>query len=116
MRNTVRIPCFDTASPIAPQNVVVVAVKGPALPSIAAALPGLLKPDGLLVFAMNGIPWWFDQGMPVQLPDWLRALIDPDRLLERTLAPVTRPGSPATSATRFGPKRCWRPAPARSLH
>jgi 2-dehydropantoate 2-reductase len=86
-RNTVSISCFDTASSVAPQDVVVVAVKGPALPSIAAALPSLIKPGGLLVFAMNGIPWWFDQGMPVQLPDWLRALIDPDRLLERTLAP-----------------------------
>ncbi len=101
VRNTVRIPCFDTASPIAPQNVVVVAVKGPALPSIAAALPSLLKPDGLLVFAMNGIPWWFDQGMPVQLPDWLRALIDPDRLLERTLAPQSIVGCVVQSSNEI---------------
>jgi 2-dehydropantoate 2-reductase len=88
VRNTVRVPCFEAASQIAaPQDVVVVAVKGPALPSIAANLPGILKPGGLLVFAMNGIPWWFDQGMPVQLPDWLRAELDPNGILARVLAP-----------------------------
>ena len=86
-RNTVRIPCFEAPFAVPPQDVVVVAVKGPALPSIASALPALLKPGGLLVFAMNGIPWWFDREMAVRLPDWLRAELDPEGILERTVAP-----------------------------
>lgn len=86
-RNTVRIPCFKTPSGVPPQDVVVVAVKGPALPAIAPALPALLKPGGLIVFAMNGIPWWFDRGMAVRLPDWLRAELDPEGILQRSIAP-----------------------------
>lgn len=86
-RHTVRIPCFDAPSQVVPQDVVLVAVKGPALSVIAPALPSLLKPGGLIVFAMNGIPWWFDRGMAVRLPDWLRAELDPDGILERTIAP-----------------------------
>jgi len=44
-----------------PQDVVVVAVKGPALGSVAEAIGPLLKPETIVVTAMNGIPWWFFQ-------------------------------------------------------
>ncbi len=41
---------------------VVVTVKAPALPSVAATIAPLLGPDTPVVFVINGIPWWyFDQ-------------------------------------------------------
>ncbi|MGH8746244.1 MAG: ketopantoate reductase family protein, partial [Burkholderiales bacterium] len=41
------------------QDCVVVAVKGHALPEVAAGIGPLLGPGTSVVTAMNGIPWWF---------------------------------------------------------
>lgn len=45
------------------QDLVIVAVKGPALASVASRLAPLLGPDTLVLPAMNGVPWWFGQGI-----------------------------------------------------
>jgi 2-dehydropantoate 2-reductase len=44
------------------QDLVVVAVKAPALASVAASIAPLLGPSTIVVTAMNGVPWWFFQG------------------------------------------------------
>ena len=44
------------------QDLVVVAVKGPALTSVAASMAPLIGPETIVVTAMNGVPWWFFQG------------------------------------------------------
>jgi 2-dehydropantoate 2-reductase len=44
------------------QDLVVVAVKGPALTSIAASIAPLIGSATVVVTAMNGVPWWFFQG------------------------------------------------------
>lgn len=44
---------------LGPQDMVIVAVKGPALPAVAAGIAPLLGPDTLVLSAMNGVPWWF---------------------------------------------------------
>jgi 2-dehydropantoate 2-reductase len=41
------------------QDAVIVAVKAPSLPDVAAGIAPLLGPDTAVVFAMNGIPWWY---------------------------------------------------------
>jgi 2-dehydropantoate 2-reductase len=48
----------DPAS-LGPQDYVVVAVKGHALATVAAAIGPLLSARTSVVTAMNGIPWWF---------------------------------------------------------
>jgi 2-dehydropantoate 2-reductase len=45
------------------QDVVVVSVKGPALPAVAAGIAPLLGPDTVVLSAMNGVPWWFFDGV-----------------------------------------------------
>jgi 2-dehydropantoate 2-reductase len=45
------------------QDVVVVAVKAPALADVARRIAPLLGPRTLIVPAMNGVPWWFCQGL-----------------------------------------------------
>ncbi len=47
------------ASALGPQDLVVLAVKTPALSELAKTLPTLLGPNTTLLTAMNGIPWWF---------------------------------------------------------
>jgi 2-dehydropantoate 2-reductase len=41
------------------QDAVIVTVKSPALPSVAAGIAPLLGPDTPVAFVMNGIPWWY---------------------------------------------------------
>ena len=45
------------------QDVVVIAVKAPALADVARHIAPLLGPHTLVVPAMNGVPWWFCQGL-----------------------------------------------------
>jgi 2-dehydropantoate 2-reductase len=51
-----RIAASDNPSDLGPQDVVIVTVKAPALPSVATAIPPLLQPDTPVAFVMNGIP------------------------------------------------------------
>lgn len=45
-------------------DVVIIAVKGPALPAVAATVAPLLHAHTVIVSAMNGVPWWFAAGLP----------------------------------------------------
>jgi 2-dehydropantoate 2-reductase len=53
----------DRAAELGPQDLVVIAVKGPALAQLAPAIAPLLAPGTLVIPAMNGVPWWFCQGL-----------------------------------------------------
>ncbi len=49
----------DDPAELGPQDAVIVTVKTPALPSVAAGIAPLLGPDTPVLFVMNGIPWWY---------------------------------------------------------
>ncbi|MEV6647728.1 2-dehydropantoate 2-reductase [Amycolatopsis sp. NPDC051371] len=49
----------DRPGDLEPQDIVIVAVKAPALPGIAEQIGSLLGPEGLALFVVNGIPWWY---------------------------------------------------------
>lgn len=49
---------------LGPQDVVVVAVKGGALPAVALNIAPLLGPDTVVLPALNGVPWWFGESLP----------------------------------------------------
>ena len=51
------------ARELGPQDLVIVAVKTPAMASIAAQIGPLLGPETAVLPAMNGVPWWFAQGL-----------------------------------------------------
>ncbi len=53
----------DKASDLGVQDLVVIAVKGPALSAVAQSIAPLLGPDTIVLPAMNGVPWWFGQGV-----------------------------------------------------
>jgi len=53
----------DDPRELGPQDLVILAVKGPALPPLAPTLAPLIAPHTLLLPAMNGVPWWFAQGI-----------------------------------------------------
>lgn len=49
----------DNPTSLGHQDFVIVTVKAPALPSIVAGLKSLLGSNTRVVFALNGIPWWY---------------------------------------------------------
>jgi 2-dehydropantoate 2-reductase len=51
------------AAELGPQDLVVIAVKGPALAAVADQLAPLLAPHTVVLPAMNGVPWWFGRGI-----------------------------------------------------
>lgn len=79
----VRIAASDQPADLGTQDAVIVAVKAPALPSVAAKIAPLLGPDTAVAFVMNGIPWWYFY------PHDERRLprLDPDDALWRVVGP-----------------------------
>ena len=72
---SVPLKVSDDASALGPQQLVVIAVKAPALPAVAASIAPLMGPATVLLPAMNGVPWWFlPAAMPEQAP---LASVDP---------------------------------------
>jgi 2-dehydropantoate 2-reductase len=65
-------------SELGAQDLVVVAVKGPALAGVAAAIAPLLRDGTIVLTAMNGVPWWFFEGFGGELEGTKLASIDPE--------------------------------------
>jgi 2-dehydropantoate 2-reductase len=53
----------DRPADLGVQDLVVIAVKGPALTAVAASIAPLLGADTMVLPAMNGVPWWFCDGI-----------------------------------------------------
>ncbi|MCS6888154.1 MAG: 2-dehydropantoate 2-reductase [Chloroflexus sp.] len=60
-RQEVVRPALATADMTAagPHDIVIVAVKAQSLPALAAPMRALYGPDTAVVYAQNGIPWWY---------------------------------------------------------
>src|SRR4051794_16428335 len=58
-----RVRASDDPAALGPQDAVLVTVKAPALPAVAAGIGPLLKSDTPVVFVMNGIPWFYFHGI-----------------------------------------------------
>jgi 2-dehydropantoate 2-reductase len=65
------------AADLGPQDLVIIAVKAPALPQVARSIAPLLAPHTLVMPAMNGVPWWFCAHMPEFAGRRLES-VDPD--------------------------------------
>ncbi|WP_426395918.1 2-dehydropantoate 2-reductase [Ralstonia sp. R-29] len=56
---SVPVHASDDAYALGVQDVVIVAVKAPAMESVAQSIAPLVGPETCVVVAMNGVPWWF---------------------------------------------------------
>ena len=84
-----RIPASDNPKELGPQDLVIVAVKGPALAGVAPAIAALLGADSAVLPAMNGVPWWFTKGLGGSIADQPLRSVDPDRTISKCI-PVSR--------------------------
>lgn len=82
---TVRVPCVGHPDELDAQDVVFITVKQTQLPAIADPLSRMLARGARAVFAMNGIPWWFADDLPIPRNEALANELDPQGMLHGTI-------------------------------
>ena len=75
--NRSEVVVAETPRDLGPQDLVVVAVKGPAMADVASGIAPLLHADTIVLTAMNGVPWWFFDGFGGVHAGTRLAAIDP---------------------------------------
>jgi len=75
---TAKVKASASPSDLGAQDLVIVAVKAPAMADVAAAIRPLLGPDTIVLTAMNGVPWWFFQGFGGSYEGTRLKAVDPD--------------------------------------
>jgi 2-dehydropantoate 2-reductase len=63
-----RVKASDDPAALGPQDVVVSTLKANSLGGLVTGLPPLLHDNTAVVFAQNGIPWWYDIGIAADHP------------------------------------------------
>jgi 2-dehydropantoate 2-reductase len=76
-----QLPASDRPSDLGQQDYVLVTVKAPSLPSVVRDIGPLLGTTTAVVVAMNGIPWWFFQGIGGPHDGRQLKSVDPDGAL-----------------------------------
>jgi 2-dehydropantoate 2-reductase len=86
---TCPIHATDNPRTLGVQDVVVVAVKGTSLGAAVADIRPLIGGRTRILYAMNGVPWWFGEGGDPVLAAGLRRFLDPDGTIS-SLVPLDR--------------------------
>jgi 2-dehydropantoate 2-reductase len=87
-----KVEASDDPAALGPQDLVISTLKANALESLVTGLPPLLRDDTAVLFAQNGIPWWYDIGIAADHPPppdlsfldpggRLRAVVSPQRIV-----------------------------------
>jgi 2-dehydropantoate 2-reductase len=63
------VTAVDHPHAIGEQELVIIAVKAPALPALASELQPLIGENTIVVPMLNGVPWWFVEGEPLKSVD-----------------------------------------------
>ena len=82
---TVPVKVSGDAASLGIQDLVVIAVKAPALASVAQQIGPLLGPETVVLTAMNGVPWWFLDGFGGRVAGQALASVDPSGAIARAL-------------------------------
>jgi 2-dehydropantoate 2-reductase len=83
-----RVPVNAVADPeaLGVQDLVVIAVKAPALAAVAERIGPLIGRDTLVLVAMNGVPWWFlEGGFGGEITGHRLAAVDPDGAIAKAI-------------------------------
>ena len=67
------------------QDLVIIAVKAPAMAEVAKAITPLLGPDTTVLTAMNGVPWWFFEGFGGEYAGTRLKAVDPEGAIAQAI-------------------------------
>src|SRR5689334_2256004 len=63
-----KVKASDNPADLEPQDFVISTLKATGVAALAKGVKPLLMEDTAIVFAQNGIPWWYDIGLPASHP------------------------------------------------
>jgi 2-dehydropantoate 2-reductase len=63
-----KVRASDDPAALGPQDLVISTLKATGVASLATGLKPLLGAETPVIFAQNGIPWWYDIGLPANHP------------------------------------------------
>jgi 2-dehydropantoate 2-reductase len=105
----VAVHASSDAASLGAQDLVIVSVKAPAMPAVAPAVLALLGPDTVVLVAMNGVPWWFFDGLPGEAAGLRLRSVDPQGVCADTIPAGAVVGCVVhASATAVAPGRVER--------
>ncbi|MBH9578463.1 2-dehydropantoate 2-reductase [Inhella proteolytica] len=81
VERNLKLPASDRPEELGLHDVVILAVKGQAAAQAVPLAAALRAPEGKVWTAMNGVPWWFADGLPALQNKPLRSLDPEGRLL-----------------------------------
>ncbi len=70
--------CTDDPAEAGPQDYVIVTLKAHSVPAIVDVMQPLLGPDTAVVWAVNGVPWWYFYRLEGPWEDHRLESVDPD--------------------------------------
>ncbi|MGD8328936.1 MAG: 2-dehydropantoate 2-reductase [Acidobacteriota bacterium] len=79
--------CTGDPADLEPQDYVIVTVKAPSVVEIVAPMKSLLGADTAVVWAVNGLPWWYFFGLDGPWRDRRINAVDPDGLIWDGIGP-----------------------------
>jgi len=79
------VTASSSSTELGVQDLVIVAVKAPALVGVARQIGPLLDANTVVLTAMNGVPWWFLDGFGGAFAGTRLASIDPDGQIARDI-------------------------------
>lgn len=100
---THRIKASDDPAELGPQDFVIVTLKAHSLPAIVEPMQPLLGPDTAVMFATNGVPWWYFHGLEGSYADRRLQTVDPGNVIwdgvgpQRAIGCVVYPAAEITA-------------------
>ena len=79
------VQASDNTGTLGVQDLVVIAVKAPALRDVALQIAPLIGPNTVVLTAMNGVPWWFFHSFGQALAGTQLTAIDPTGEIEQAI-------------------------------
>jgi 2-dehydropantoate 2-reductase len=98
---SVRPTATENVAAIAGADVVFVALKAYSLTEIAPRIGPLLAPSAAVVWAQNGIPWWYFQSLTGPLAGTTLQSVDPGGVIANSIAPEHNVGCVVYCATEI---------------
>jgi 2-dehydropantoate 2-reductase len=109
---TVPVRASDDPAELGVQDGVLVAVKAPALPTVARQMAPLLAEDTPVAFLTNGVPWWYFHGHGGAMDGKRLEMLDPGDTIWNAIGPKRTVGGiawPASSVPAPGVIRVLNP-------
>ncbi|MHA1190439.1 MAG: 2-dehydropantoate 2-reductase, partial [Alphaproteobacteria bacterium] len=84
---TIDVTATDAPEELGPQDYVIVSLKAHSIPAAVEPMQPLLGPDTAVVFAVNGVPWWYFYGAGGDFAGTRLESVDPGNVIWDGIGP-----------------------------